>query len=88
VEQGKDPTDADIELRGALVERPRQSGVMNVIGITGPDLDSRFALFLQSGGDNTEARAVLAATPGIADVRRSRQTGSMVTFKCDRRSAS
>jgi hypothetical protein len=73
------PTEADIALQSALVERLRRSGISNVIGIT--DL---WAAYLQGGGDNAEARAVLAATPGVSDVRRSRPTGSIVTFRFDR----
>lgn len=81
------PTAADIAQQGALAARLRRSGIGNVIGVTGPGIDDLWALYLQGGGDNTEARAVLAATPGVSDVRRSRQTGSIVTFRFDRAAA-
>lgn len=80
------PSEADIALRAALTERLQRNGIRHVIGVVGPDSEGRFALFLEGGGKNTEAYKLLVATPLVEDVTRSKQTGSIMTFRVNRSS--
>jgi hypothetical protein len=76
---------ADIPRQAELKRLLQRAGVGHVIGITAPaGGQHEWVLYLNGGGDNVEARAALARIPGVADVRRSRLTGSIVTFTLDR----
>jgi hypothetical protein len=78
------PSPGDIALQRVLGERLRRAGIANVIGVHAPSGPrDEWLLSLHGGGANAEARAALAAMPGVSDVRRSRTTGSLVTFALD-----
>jgi hypothetical protein len=79
------PTEADISLQRVLGDRLRRAGISNALGVSAPSGPrTEWSLALHGGGENSEARAALAAILGVSDVRRSRTTGSLVTFSLDR----
>lgn len=74
----------DVDLQRELRERLINAGVDNVIGVVAPlFFDSSWTLYLENTDRMVEARAALAAIPGVADIS---QTGraAVVTFTFDR----